>query len=290
MDKWTLLFDVERCNGCSNCVIATRDEYADNRHIGYAEPMPAGASWFDVRCTERGSYPAVDIAYRVATCQHCDDPPCAKPVPGAVRKRSDGIVVIDPVKARGARSIVDACPYGAVHWNEELQLPQHWNFDAHLLDSGWNQTRGAQACPTGALTVRKISDSTLQALCRDDGWAELRPELKSQPRVYYKNLHRVYSIFIAGTVVMETEGSEDVVEGAIVRLLDAKGMEAASGITDGFGDFRFDGLTTDLTTACTLDIAGPIASGSRRAAARVSIRDSAHVGKIMLGATSMGAI
>jgi Fe-S-cluster-containing dehydrogenase component len=66
---------------------------------------------------------------------------------GAVRKRPDGIVIIDPVKSKGQKQIVDACPYGAVTWNEEKQIPQAWPFDAHLLDHGWTRTRAEQACP-----------------------------------------------------------------------------------------------------------------------------------------------
>ncbi len=45
-------------------------------------------------------------------------------------------MLIVPEKAVGQRQIVDACPYGAVFWNEEKQLPQAWPFDAHLLDTG----------------------------------------------------------------------------------------------------------------------------------------------------------
>jgi len=41
----------------------------------------------------------------------------------AVIKRSDGIVVIDPERAKGQEQIVDACPYGAVYWNQALSLP-----------------------------------------------------------------------------------------------------------------------------------------------------------------------
>ena len=105
MKKWTVLFDVERCNGCCNCVLATKDEYVGNRYPGYAEEMPKhGHKWLDIECVERGAYPSVDVAYLARMCQHCEDPPCAKAAPQAVTRRDDGIVIIDPSKARGARS------------------------------------------------------------------------------------------------------------------------------------------------------------------------------------------
>ena len=50
-------------------------------------------------------------------------------------------MIIDPIKAKGQKEIVDACPYEAVIWNEESQLPQTWIFDAHLLDAGFQKPR-----------------------------------------------------------------------------------------------------------------------------------------------------
>ena len=80
-----------------------------------------GLRWIDIRSNERGSGPLMDVAYLPVMCQHCDDAPCiAAAKNGAVTKRPDGIVHIDPVKAKGQKAIADACPYGAVRWNEKL--------------------------------------------------------------------------------------------------------------------------------------------------------------------------
>lgn len=43
---------------------------------------------------------------------------------GAIRTRADDIVITDPDKARGRQDIVKACPYKAIVWNEEPQLPR----------------------------------------------------------------------------------------------------------------------------------------------------------------------
>lgn len=93
---------------------------------------------------------------------HCDDAPCIAAAPDAVRKREDGIVIIDPELARGRREIVDACPYGAVWWNEYKQVPQHWIFDAHLLDAGWSEPRCVTVCATGALRSVCLEDGEMQ--------------------------------------------------------------------------------------------------------------------------------
>jgi Fe-S-cluster-containing dehydrogenase component len=107
----------------------------------------------------RGSGEHIDMAYMPTMCNHCDRPRCAEGADGAVTKRADGIVLIDPVKAKGRRDLVDKCPYGAIQWNEAQQVPHIWIFDAHLLDAGWTEPRCQQACPSGALRALKASDA-----------------------------------------------------------------------------------------------------------------------------------
>ena len=69
----------------------------------------------------------------------------------------------------------------------------------------------------------------------------MKPELATVPRVYYKNLWRYSTCFIAGTVSQEANGAVDCVEGATVRLLKSGAMVAQTA-TDNYGDFKFDRL------------------------------------------------
>lgn len=243
MKKWNLLIDVAKCFNCNDCALAVHDEYYGNSFPGYAEEMPRlGHRWIDVIQHERGAYPMVDVAYLPVTCNHCDNAPCAKAATnGAVVKRADGIVIIDPEKAKGQRAIVEACPYGAVWWNEEKQLPQAWPFDAHLLDKGWTKTRGTQACPTEAMRSVCIEDSEMERLVRADGYEVLHPEYGTKPRVYYKNLHRVNSLLVGGSLTGDVGGTNECISGARVTLW-RDGKEIAVTASDTFGDFRFDGL------------------------------------------------
>ena len=243
--KWNLVIDIDRCNGCYNCALAVKDEYVDNGSTSVFAPQPRhGHNWFDVRQTERGQYPALDVAYLPVTCNHCDDPPCLKAAKnGAVIKRDDGLVVIDPVASRGQKDIVDACPYGAVFWNDELQIPQHWPFDAHLLDRGWKAPRVVEVCATGAITALCVDDEEMRSKAQAEKLSVRRPEFGTRPRIYYKNVDRIESQFIAGTVVLRRQGVSDCIEGARVSLM-LSTKEAAVTTTDAFGDFRFDHLET----------------------------------------------
>jgi len=243
MQKWNMIIDVAECTNCNLCTLATMDEYVDNSWPGYAAPMPRhGHKWIDILQKERGQLPIIDIAYVPTMCNHCDDAPCMKADKvGAISKRDDGIVIIDPVKAKGQKHLVEACPYGHIWWNEELQLPQHWPFDAHLLDQGWQQTRGQQSCPTGAMRAIKVEDAEMARMAREEGLEVMKPEAGTKPRVYYRNLWRYTKCFIAGTLAAEAGGAVDCVEGASVRLT-KDGRTVAESTSDNYGDFKFDKL------------------------------------------------
>lgn len=241
--KWNLIVDVAGCENCNNCALATKDEFDGNRFEGYSAPHPRqgrGVLWLERKV--RGTGHMVDTAYRPTMCMHCDDGPCLKVgADGAVRKRDDGIVIIDPVKAKGRRDLVDACPYGAIVWNEIEMLPQTWYFDAHLIDQGWPAPRCVGVCPTGALKVMALDDEDMQAQAQNEGLRVLHPEFGTKPRVYYRHLDRFDGVFIAATVLQASGGVEDCAVGVSVTL-SQEGRDIASSVTDVFGDVKFDSL------------------------------------------------
>lgn len=244
MSKWNLIIDVARCENCHNCTLAVKDEHVDNDFPGYAAPIPRhGKNLIEIERTVRGTTHHVDVAYLPKMCNHCDDAPCLKAggASGAVRKRADGIVIIDPDKAVGRQDLVESCPYGSISWNEELNLPQIWIFDAHLLDKGWAEPRASHVCPTQAIKAMRKSDDQMAALALTEDLRVLHPEYCTKPRVYYKNLHRIDMAFIAGTVLYGSGDAAECVAGAQVVLLRA-GERLASAVSDTFGDFKFDGL------------------------------------------------
>ena len=245
MNQWNLVIDVARCENCNNCVLANKDEFVGNEFPGYSASHELhGPSTIRIERKVRGEGHMVDTAYLPTMCNHCDNAPCMKQSSGAVSKRADGIVIIDPVKAKGRKDLVVACPYGAIVWNEEQSVPQQWIFDAHLLDQGWQEPRCTHSCPTGALRALKVDDAQMAERVKSEGLKVLRPELGTRPRIYYKNLYRFTDCFIGGSVVARENGQLECVEGATVELIkDGKIVEHAS--TDAFGDFRFDGLGVD---------------------------------------------
>jgi Fe-S-cluster-containing dehydrogenase component len=246
MSGWALVIDVSLCINCRNCVIATKDEYSGNAFPGYAAPHPPeGLDTIRVERHVRGEGALVDVTYVPKTCNHCDDAPCVKAaVDGSIYKRPDGIVMIDPVKSRGRRELVKACPYGMIEWNEQEQVPQNWNFDAHLIDAGWKEPRCAQACPTQAIRALKADDRQLAEMVDKEHLSVIHPEFGTKPRVFYRNLDDALSHLVAGNVCEDLGGGRlRNLAGAEVVLVDSATGSEHTTTTDDFGDFRFSGLT-----------------------------------------------
>ena len=278
MKKWNLIIDVEKGVDFINAVLSAKDEYVGNDHPGYSAPVAVESS--DIVTLERkvrGETPVVDAVNVLRMCNHCDNGPCMKVGGDAVRKRDDGIVIIDPEKAKGRKDIVEACPHDAIVWNEELQLPQNWIFDAHLLDQGWEKPRCVSACAVGGIEAIKLTDTEMQARVEDEQLEVLSPELDTKPRVYYRNLYRYNTALVGGTVIRTNDSVEDCVEGATATLF-AQGNEVDEVETDAFGEFRFDRVTPGIGH-CELRIA---CEGFATQSISIEILDSTNVGVIRL--------
>ena len=225
--------DVSRCSGCMNCQLACKDEHCGNEWLPYAKAQPElGQFWMKVEEHVCGSVPKVKMHYIPTLCNHCENAPCiAAAKNGAVYRRADGLVVIDPEKAAGQKQIAEACPYGAIYWNEAEQLAQKCTGCAHLLDNGYALPRCVEACPTDALKFGE-EDELADFI---EGAHVLKPETGCAPKVYYRNIP---GQFVAGTVYDPVE--EEVIIGAEVRL--NNGGKLWKTVTDNYGDFWFRDL------------------------------------------------
>ena len=240
----------QNCEDCNSCFLACKDEHVDNDFPPRSSSQPRhGHRWINIMRKERGQFPLIDVAYLPRPCMHCDDAPCIKnAADNAVYKSDDGIVVIDPIKSKGQQNLVKSCPYGAIWWNAEKEIPQKCVFCAHLLDDGWQKSRCVQACPTGALRMLHVEDSEMEGIVQDEKLEILHPEYQPRPRVCYKNLYRYTKCFIAGSVAQAHDGIEDCVNGETVILYqDGKKLQETK--TDCFGDLNL--ITWNLTAAFT---------------------------------------
>lgn len=225
----TFVINLEKCNGCYACQLACKDETVGNQWLPYSEPQPkTGHFWLKMTEKVHGQVPKVRVEYRPEMCRHCEEAPCMEAAPEAVYCRPDGLVIVDPEKARGQRQLVDACPYGAIWWNDELEVPQKCTGCAHLVDEG-KLPHCVDACPTDALLFGE--EEELAAMVAQDQGAFAIDGTK--PRVHYVN---PFGLFISGEV-WDPE-ADLIIEGATVTLEGPEGA-AQTAATDGFGDFWF---------------------------------------------------
>jgi len=237
MVKWGMVIDASRCVGCYACYIACFDEHIGIDHRPIAAPQPeSGHRWMDIKVREQGVCPKVKVTHTPLPCLMCADAPCMKvDSGGAVTRRPDGIVIIDPEKARGQRRLTGSCPYGVIYWNEELDTAQKCTFCAHLLDDGWKQPRCVEACPTQALVFGDLNDSSSAVASRmsEPQIEELRPDWENRPLVHYIGLPRR---LICGEVVL-ADRPEEPAPGVMVTL--RRDGEVHTDATDSYGDFEF---------------------------------------------------
>lgn len=255
MKKWHMVIDVARCSDCNNCFLADKDEFVGNDFPPYSLAQPwAGHRWMNIERKERGQYPLVQVSYLPVPCMHCDDAPCIKDSPtGTIFKREDGLVIIDPEKAKGHPEIVDTCPYGVIYWNEEKHLAQKCTGCAHLIDEGWTETRCSQVCPTGAMKLVLGDDAEMAKLAAAEGLEAFKADLGTNPRVLYKNLHRWTKCFLAGNVVLGD--TDECAEGARVSV-GTGGNVVGEDAGSCYGDFVVDGLEPDKDYVVTISAPG----------------------------------
>lgn len=239
--KYGIAIDSARCMACYACFMACKDEYC-GWDTKYSKAQPhMGQFWMNIKEWERGDNERrIKTATVPTPCSHCDNPACmAAAKDGAVYKREDGIVIIDPEKSKGQKQIADACPIGAVYWNEELQIPQKCTMCAHLLEEGYKEPRCVEACPNQALIFGDLDDpnSEISKKIAAGKVTQLKELGDMTSSVVHLN---VPTAFLAGTVFLPQE-EEEVCIGAHVKATCQCGTVFEMD-TNWAGDWEFEDL------------------------------------------------
>lgn len=259
MKKPGIAINSARCMACYACFMACKDEHCGwDTALSKSEPE-LGQYWMNIVEWERGDNERrIKTATVPTPCSHCDKPACvAAGKDGAVYKREDGIVIIDPEKARGQKQIVDACPVGAVYWNEAAQIPQKCTMCAELLDDpdypGF-EPRCVEACPNQALVFGDLADpeSEISKLIAANKVTQLECLGDMGSSVVHLNIP---SAFLAGTVAYPEE-LEEVCIGAKVAITCDETGERHEMETNWAGDYEFEDLPKGKTWTVEISFPG----------------------------------
>jgi len=140
MKRYALFIDHEACWGCKACEVACKQE--NNSPDG----VKLISVWEDGPKLVGGK---LDFVFHVNVCQHCDDPPCTQVCPEeAIIKRQDGIVVMDYDRCSGCQSCMEACPYGAIDFDDQKGIAQKCNLCQHRVDKCLIPACADNGCPT----------------------------------------------------------------------------------------------------------------------------------------------
>ena len=201
MSKWNLIINVGRCENCNNCVIAERDEHVGNDFrlcgAGRRRRRP-------IRILRRaGHAPMVEATYLPVMCNHCDDA-LHRRAGDAIRKRDDGIVIIDP-EGQGPQGHRRLLPL----WGDRLERGAAGAADLDLrcapARSGWSRPRCQQSCLTDVFEAVKLDDAVMRKRRRRKGSRCCCPAA-TKPRVWYRGLERWETCFVGGSVSAEVAG------------------------------------------------------------------------------------
>ena len=189
---WGMVVDLRKCIGCQACTVACIME----NHVP-EDSFRTHVSVYEV--LEDRKDPAMVMLPRL--CNHCDNPPCVEvcPVGATYKQEGTGEVLVDASKCVGCAYCVQACPYDARFINHETQTADKCTFCFHRTSAGLLPAC-VETCVGGARNFGDLNDpeSEVSRLLRENKVSVLRPEMHTNPNVYYIGLEEALNGRVAG--------------------------------------------------------------------------------------------
>ncbi|MCF7708254.1 MAG: 4Fe-4S dicluster domain-containing protein [Verrucomicrobia bacterium] len=162
--QWGMVVDLNRCVGCSSCMIACRNE--NNIPIVGADEVRKGRvmDWMRVHryvITRRQKSKANDTVVNImlpVMCQHCENAPCEYVCPvNATVHDKEGLNVMVYNKCIGARYCANNCPYEARRFNFYNYHEYYYNKSLYKkpVMNEWNMQESKRALNNADVTLRK---------------------------------------------------------------------------------------------------------------------------------------
>ena len=220
--RWGMAVDLDRCTGCSACVIACQAE--NNIPTVGEEAARKGRTmhWIRIERYYEGDFPNLRVKFQPVLCQQCDNAPCEPVCPTyASYHTSEGLNGQVYNRCIGTRYCANACPYTVRTfnffnpvWDKPLHLQLNPDVsirqvgvmekctfciqrikaseiqaeaEGRELRKGEPTPACVQSCPPKALIFGDLNDpeSEVSRLARSRRGTKLLNELGTQPKITY---------------------------------------------------------------------------------------------------------
>ena len=195
---------VDRCIGCGRCVDACKKENSVPDYPFYTrtwieryvttedgdtivDSPNGGKDGFKTQATDKK---VLKTYFVPKLCNQCQKPPCVQVCPvGATYKTDDGVILVDPQYCIGCRYCIQACPYGMRYFNPTTRVVDKCTFCYHRIVKGLAPAC-VEVCPTQARVFGdlKVKASRVRQFVRFNKIFVLKPDLNTEPKVYYADL------------------------------------------------------------------------------------------------------
>lgn len=199
--------EVEKCIGCGKCIEACKIEndvpkepfffrtwveryVIKNDTSVVVESLTPGRRHAKETIEEKDMLKSFFVP---KTCNQCANPPCVQVCPvGATFSTEEGVVLVDRDRCIGCRYCIQACPYGARYLHPETRTADKCTFCYHRVVKGLLPAC-VEVCPTQARIFGDLKSKASQ-LVRFQRMSKvhvLKPQLNTEPKVYYSDLDGV---------------------------------------------------------------------------------------------------
>lgn len=138
----------EYCTGCKACQQACKDKHS--LQVGINLRKVIGKEIIDDNQN-------IKVSYMSTTCNHCNKPMCVEkcPIGAIIKRKEDGIVVINEEKCVGCGVCVRSCPYKSIELQQKTRKVIKCDMCIELLKQGENPIC-VDACPLHLIHIESF--------------------------------------------------------------------------------------------------------------------------------------